>query len=93
MIKKVKTMKKQRSSNFELLRIVAMFIIVLYHIYIHCISGQLTGGGTGLFTAPHFSKKLILLSLIAPMRMIGNHIFIIISGYFMANKETEDIHI
>lgn len=86
-------MKKQRSSNFELLRIVAMFMIVLYHIYIHCISGQLTAGGTGLFTTPQFSKKLTILALIAPMGMIGNHIFILISGYFMANKESEDIHI
>lgn len=79
----VKTMKKQRSSNFELLRIVAMFMIVLYHIYIHCISGQLTDGGTGLFTTPQFSKKLTILALIAPMGMIGNHIFILISGYFI----------
>ena len=55
-------MKKQRSSNFELLRIVAMFMIVLYHIYIHCISGQLTGGGSGLFVTPQFSKKLAILA-------------------------------
>ena len=93
MYKKGKNMKKQRSSNFELLRIVAMFMIVLYHIYIHCISGQLIGGETGLFATPQFSKKLIILALVAPMGMIGNHIFIMISGYFMANKDTEDIHL
>lgn len=93
MYKKGKTMKKQRSSNFELLRIVAMFMIVLYHIYIHSISGQLTTGETGLFTTPQFSKKLTILALIAPMGMIGNHIFILISGYFMANKDSEDIHL
>ena len=33
---------KQRRSNLELLRIVAMLMIIAFHIYRHCVSGQLT---------------------------------------------------
>lgn len=34
--------KKPRSSNFELLRITAMLMIISYHIFFHCISAQMT---------------------------------------------------
>lgn len=56
----------------ELLRICAMLMIVAYHIYIHCITCQLTDlqsiqeRGNGWFCTPNFSKRLCILALIAP---------------------------
>ena len=84
-------MKTSRSSNMELLRICAMLMIVAYHIYTHCISCQLTDlqsmqdRGNGWFCTPDFSKRLCILALVAPWGQIGNAIFLIISGYFMAS--------
>ena len=36
--------KKIRSTNIEILRIIAMLMIVIYHIVYHCINVQLNGG-------------------------------------------------
>ena len=54
----------KRSSNMELLRITAMLMIVVFHIYVHCINGQLTdtnsiqqmGGGMIGFAIRTFQK-------------------------------------
>lgn len=79
-------MKKARNSNMELLRIFTMLMIVIYHIYVHCVRQQL---GTGeIFITPTYHNQLFILSTISPMGIIGNTIFILISGYFMAHKET-----
>lgn len=81
----------------ELLRIFAMFMIVVYHIYCHCIRIQLTDmqsiweKGNGWFCDPGFSFRVCILAIIAPMGQIGNAVFLIISGYFMAEKETIDL--
>lgn len=39
-------MKKLRSSNIELLRVLAMFMIVMYHITCHCVTVQFTDPGS-----------------------------------------------
>ena len=86
------TPAKTRSSNIELLRILAMFMIIIFHISDHCVKVQLTDTASmlrmnnGLFCEPVFYKKLLLLSTFAPMGKIGNVIFITISGYFMVSK-------
>lgn len=77
--------KRGRSSNIELLRILAMMMIITYHIYCHCITDQLASADSP-FNNPAFYKKLLLLATIAPWGQIGNAIFIIISGYFLINK-------
>lgn len=79
-------MNKKRSSNIELLRIVAMFMIITYHIFIHCMYAQLNNGNKSLFNHPFFYKRLIFFSVISPFGKIGDVIFILISGYFMINK-------
>lgn len=87
----------KRSSNMELLRIAAMLIIITYHIFCHCINFQLSDWQTivnfdnGLYCQPVFFKRLCLLAVIAPLGQVGNAIFIIISGYFMAHKESIDL--
>jgi hypothetical protein len=84
--------KVKRSSNIELLRVVAMLMIIIYHITLHKIGIQLTDPSSidsmknGLFCHPLFYKKLLILSMIMPMGSIGNAIFILISGYFMVRK-------
>lgn len=83
---------KTRSSNIELLRIMGMVMIIMYHIGCHCIINQLTDRGSmermgnALFISPGFSKKLLLLDGINTLGIIGNVVFILISGYFMAGK-------
>lgn len=84
--------KTGRSANIELLRIVAMLMIIMYHIICHCVNVQLTDGasiarwGNGLFNHPLFYKRLWLLAAIMPFGLIGNALFILISGYFMVQK-------
>ena len=51
-----------RSSNFELLRIVAMLMIVVYHIVGHCMTVQMNGGNNSVPLSNtmyqfHFSTK------------------------------------
>ena len=52
---------KKRNSNMELLRIVAMLMIVAFHIFRHCINIQLTDAnsiaalGNGWYSYPAFS--------------------------------------
>ena len=87
----------KRNSNMELLRIIAMLMIICYHIFYHCINVQLTDldliykYGNDFFCYPCFSYKLCILAVISPMGQIGNAIFLIISGYFMAHKEYIDL--
>jgi len=78
----------KRDSNFELLRIISMLMIISYHIVLHCISIQLTDKTSitewenGWFNQPFFYKKLCILNLILPMGNTANNIFILITGYF-----------
>lgn len=89
--------KKTRSSNFELLRVLAMLMIVLLHVTMHWPRYQLINEnsqrvlGNGLFSYPVFYKKLLIINMIMPMGRIGNGLFIMISGYFMANKAKIDL--
>ena len=83
--------KKIRSTNIEILRIVAMLMIVIFHIVCHCISVQLVGGdsvikiGNDLFNNPVFSKRLFLLDAIMTWGTTGNALFVLISGYFLVH--------
>lgn len=72
-------MKKVRESNFELMRIISMFFIVIYHFLV-VSGGQLINHTTG-FTQM-FCELLSLLIIV--------HVnsFVLISGYFQYNKKT-----
>lgn len=81
----------RRQSNFELLRIISMFLIVLHHTMVH---GALTSSRTGEFLPP---TKLALqdsnfitygiANFLAFGGKVGVWIFVIISGYFMVNSK------
>lgn len=80
--------EKIRSSNIELLRILAIIMIILHHITLHCFNYQLTLHGKGVFfNNPLFYKKLLVPQTFLSLGKIGNIIFILISGYFLINKK------
>lgn len=64
---------KKRKSNIELLRIVAMLMIVMHHYAVH---------GGWAFT-PEMSGNKLFLQLFSCGGKIGVDIFVIITGYFM----------
>ncbi|WP_334329713.1 acyltransferase [Companilactobacillus sp. HBUAS59699] len=66
---------KQRQSNFELLRIISMFLIVLHHYGIH-----------GTFYEGTFSWQKVGLNLVTSFGKVGVNIFVLISAYFLVNK-------
>lgn len=90
---------KTRSANIELLRVVAMFMIVIYHIVCHCVRIQITNPGsmwrsaTDYFERPVFIPQVLILNCIMTFGIVGNCIFILISGYFMAVRSTDSIKI
>lgn len=85
-------MKKLRSSNIELLRVLAMFMIVMYHITCHCVTVQFTDPGSmgrvavDFFNHPVFYPRLLIIDCLMTFGIVGNAIFILISGYFIANR-------
>lgn len=88
---------KKRSSNMEMLRIVAMLMIITYHIFCHCINTQLTdlqsilNLNNGFYCHRAFYKRLSLLAVISPLGQVGNAIFFLISGYFNGTKKFIDL--
>ena len=73
----IKSNTSQRNSAFELLRIIAMILIVFHHFAVH-------GGfewGTQSLTIPYFWYNLIAMG-----GKIGANVFVLISGYFMVNS-------
>lgn len=88
---------KKRSSNFELLRIIAMLMIVFFHIMIHWPKEQILNEGlqnifnNGWFNNPVFYKKLLIIYTAMPMGTVGNGLFMMISGYFLSYREEIDV--
>ena len=67
----------KRDSNFELLRIVSMFMIILHHFFCY---------GNYNFTFP-FSGNDIVLVIFQSGGKIGVVLFILISGYYMVKEK------
>ncbi|MDD6428394.1 MAG: acyltransferase [Lachnospiraceae bacterium] len=88
--------RTQRASNIELMRVIAMIMIITFHITRHSIRDQLVDKYlislfdiSDCFCHPKFYPQLMFLYLIMPMGKIGNGIFILISGYFMADRRID----
>lgn len=73
--------KTERSSNFELLRIISMFLIILHHFGAH---GFTTYGllSTGLLPATENWIKVFLA-----IGKFGVNLFVLISGYFLVKSK------
>lgn len=69
--------RSERESNFELLRIVAMFLVVLYHA---------SGRARGLAEDQGLSPNPFFFQLCAFSGDLGNSLFILISGYFLSGR-------
>jgi len=77
---------QDRQSNFELLRILAIFAITWFHIMAHSVTYQLsTSPITDLLRGPSFSKRLLLYQTVNTFGTTSNAIFILIAGYFLIN--------
>lgn len=66
--------KKQRNSSIELLRIIAMLMIIFHHMFTH--------GYYRNDLLKYDSLEWYLIKSFSWLGMIGNYIFILISGYF-----------
>ena len=67
---------KERQSNYELMRIVSMFLIVIYHILIHGNVFDNTEGGL------HF-----IFAFLICITLVHVNSFILVTGYFNYNKD------
>ena len=72
-------MKKERLSNFELLRIIAMLTILISHFNIH-------GDYSNIQTHYKFNEFCVDIFVFGA---VANHVFIIITGYFMINSKVK----
>lgn len=89
---------KQRSSNIDFLRIVTMIMIIMYHIVRHVVKAQVLSpvvisGGANLYSQPIFYPRLLLLNTIMTFGETGNAIFMLISGYLLANRPPEKVKV
>ena len=67
---------KVRQSNFELMRIISMIFIVLYHIIIH---GKILEKATGTCS--------LILHLIESLIIVHVNSYILLSGYFQSQSK------
>lgn len=74
-------MENKRDSNFELLRCVAMFIIVLCHMRAH--------GFKIVSYNDEPTLNILILKSFNWLGTIGNFLFMLISGYFITAKSSE----
>jgi len=70
-------MSKERSSNFELMRIISMFFILLFHVIHH-------GNLINLCSNTFVKNILIILELIS---LVHVNSFILITGYYQCKSE------
>lgn len=84
-------MSQQRSLNLDLLRIVAMFFIVIYHFFIHGVMRQHTTPEQGFFVTFDSSLTEKINFFISQMLMVvvstGVNLFVMISGYLLILKK------
>ncbi len=82
--------KTKRESNFELLRITAMMLIVIYHVFFHCINNQILSKDMfprgEMFNNPVIYRRLAITEIVTSFGKIGNNLFIMLSGYFLIDK-------
>lgn len=69
-------MQKIKQSNFELMRIISMFFIVLYHVMLH---GQAMHNTNG--------TVLLIVQFITCITLVHVNSFILITGYFQYDKK------
>lgn len=76
----------ERSSNFEMLRIIAMFMIVAAHYAGHGVRHVLFFSESKIWLTGSFINR-IFTSFLIPGGKIGVGLFFALTGYFMIDKE------
>ena len=80
-------MGTKRQSNFELIRILAMVLIIIHHIFVHCVEPLLSQ--SDLFEGYEVYDRLMLIDFARSFGKIGNILFVMISGYFLIDKKID----
>ena len=70
--------KLERQSNFELLRILSILFIILYHIAHHG-----NWGDGGAYFPENITFNVLFLQCLLPLGKLGVDLFVLISGYFL----------
>lgn len=76
---------KVRNSSVELLRIIAMIIIIMHHFGVHGVFHVLDKSHN-ILIVDNLSWQIIFTQIVSWGGDVGNSIFILITGYFMINK-------
>jgi surface polysaccharide O-acyltransferase-like enzyme len=76
----LREVKNQRKSNFELLRILSMLMIVIWHVCVHGI--EKNGDFSNMTEINNF-----IYYLIKSLTVVGVNIYILISGYFLCKSK------
>lgn len=76
---------KIRNSSVELLRIIAMIIIIMHHFGVHGVFHVLDKSHN-ILIVDNLSWQIIFTQIVSWGGDVGNSIFILITGYFMINK-------
>lgn len=82
---KIIKQNKVRNSSIELLRIIAMIIIIMHHFGIHGVFHMLDKS-YNILIVDNLSWQIIFTQIVSWGGRIGNTIFILITGYFLINK-------
>ena len=72
---------KKRVSKFELLRIIAMYLIVLHHSIVHGVLN------VEINSELKYPSATILATILGTGGKIGVFVFVLITGYFMINSK------
>lgn len=83
---------RERKSNFELLRIFAMFMIVGSHLACHGVQHQLERGYAYQIWDSGSAFNKIFVSFLVPGGGIGVAIFFMLTGYFQINAKKCSLH-
>ena len=80
------TQGKVRESNIELLRILAMLIIIVHHFGVHGVFNNALTHVAYVPTVEHLSWQYIITHICAWGGDMSNGIFVLITGFFMIGK-------
>lgn len=81
---------KERKSNFEALRIVAMIMIVAAHYSLHGVMQMTEPGALEIWNTGSFMKKAFV-EFFTPGSEIGVALFFILAGYFGISRKTSNV--
>lgn len=81
-------MNNIRNSKFEMLRIISMFLIVMCHMFLIPVQSD---NGSIIQTFHNSQSNLLIAESFGIFGRLGNNLFVLISGYFLINKNVDVI--